>query len=181
MTDTTQDVNTDEAEVQDTDAIDQADGNEQDSQPTGFDALPEATQAEIRKLRRENASYRNKVKSFEDANQTEAEKREAAFQEAQDRANKAEERARTAIGKAAVLAAAPKANAVSAKAVYASIRDALEFDDENGEPTNVNELIEKLKADDPELFRVHSADGGKGRAAPTNDFNQMIRRAAGRK
>lgn len=179
MTDT-QDVN-EQAEVQDADATEQTEGNEQDSQPTGFDSLPAETQAEIRKLRRENASYRSKVKSFEDASKSEAEKREAAFQEAQERANKAEERARAALGKAAVLAAAPKANAVSARGVYASIKDALEFDDETGEPTNVSELIEQLKADDPDMFRAHSADGGKGRAVPTQDFNHMIRRDAGRK
>ena len=181
MTDTTQDVN-DQTEVQDTDVDEQTNQtSEQDSQPTGFEALPPETQAEIRKLRRENASYRTKVKSFEDASKSEAEKREQALKDAEDRATAAEQRARNALGRVAAMDAASKAGAISSKAVYASIRDDIEFDDESGEPTNIDALVEKYKADDPALFRTPSADGGKGTPVPTKDFNAMIRAKAGRK
>ena len=181
MTDTTQDVN-DQTEVQDTDVDEQTtQTSEQDSQPTGFEALPPETQAEIRKLRRENASYRTKVKSFEDASKSEAEKREQALKDAEDRATAAEQRARNALGRVAAMDAATKAGAISAKAVYASIRDDIEFDDESGEPTNIDALVEKYKADDPALFRTPSADGGKGTPATNQDMNSLIRRAAGRK
>lgn len=47
---------------------------EQDSPASGFDALPEATKAEIRKLRRENAGYRKQLESAE----SERQEREAA-------------------------------------------------------------------------------------------------------
>ena len=60
----------------------------QDSPATGFDALPPETQAEIRKLRRESAAYRKRVEEYESANQTEADKREAALKAAEDRATK---------------------------------------------------------------------------------------------
>lgn len=179
MTETTQDVNT-EAEVQDADAEQTTDNREQDSQPTGFDALPRETQDEIKKLRRENASYRNKVKSFEDEQKTEAQRREDALQEAQDRAARAEERAQRATGKAAVMNLAPKAGAISANAVYAMIAQSIEFDDD-GEPTNVSDLLDKCREDEPDLFRTPSGDGGKGAAVSNQDMNALIRRAAGRK
>lgn len=188
MTDATQS----DATQADVDAQSQADTTSQTNDTAQADVKDVTAETisldEAKKLRSEAASLRKRLKdaetrvqTFEAKTQTEAEKREAAFQEAQERANKAEERARTALGKAAVLAAAPKANVISPKAAYASIRHDLEFDDETGEPTNVNELLNKLKVDDPDLFRAHSADGGKGAPPAGNDFNQMIRRAAGRK
>lgn len=180
MTDTTQDVNH-EAETQDVNAVtDQTQRSEQDSQPTGFEALPKETQDEIKRLRRENASYRTKVKSFEEANQTEAEKREAALAAAEERASTAESRYRKAVGRAAVAEEASKSGAISPKAIHALIQDAIEFDDE-GSPTNVAALVEKLRTEEPALFRTPSADGGKGAPATSQDMNALIRRAAGRK
>jgi len=109
----------------------------QDSPATGFDALPPETQAEIRKLRRESAAYRKRVEEYESANQTEADKREAALKAAEDRAAALETRLRDLSARSAVTDAATKSGAISPRAVFAIIRPDLEFGDD-GEPTNVD-------------------------------------------
>jgi hypothetical protein len=155
----------------------------QDSQATGFDALPPETQAEIRKLRRESAAYRKRVEEYESANQTEADKREAALKAAEDRATALETRLRDLSARSAVTDAATKVNAISPRAVFALIRSDLEFD-EAGEPTNVDALIKQAQKDEPSLFRAAngSGDGGKGGASQNvgnvNDlFREMARTA----
>ena len=82
---------------------------------------------------------------------------------AEERAQNAEQRLREATGRTAVLDAASKAIATNLNAVYAMVRDDLEFDDE-GEPTNVDDVLAQLKTDEPDLFK-HSkgrGDGGSG-------------------
>ncbi len=66
-------------------------------------------------------------------------------------------------GRAVVMEAARDANAVSGRALWALIRDELEYDDD-GEPTNVDKLIAGAKRDEPSMFRATagSGDGGKG-------------------
>lgn len=142
---------------------------------------------EAKKLRSESASLRKRLKEaeaavqkFEMQNQTEAEKREAALAAAEERASTAESRYRKAVGRAAVAEEASKSGAISPKAIHALIQDAIEFDDE-GSPTNVAALVEKLRTEEPALFRTPSADGGKGAPATSQDMNALIRRAAGRK
>ena len=155
----------------------------QDSQATGFDALPPETQAEIRKLRRESAAYRKRVEEYESANQTEADKREAALKAAEDRATALETRLRDLSARSAVTDAATKSGAISPRAVFAIIRPDLEFGDD-GEPTNVDALIKQAQKDEPSLFRAAngSGDGGKGGASQNvgnvNDlFREMARTA----
>lgn len=69
-----QDPNTDAGQDPNTNTSESADSKEQDSQASGFDALPEATKAEIRKLRKENAAQRKTIEAAE----TERQKREAS-------------------------------------------------------------------------------------------------------
>jgi small-conductance mechanosensitive channel len=160
-------------------------GSGQDSQATGFDALPPETQAEIRKLRRESAAYRKRVEEYESANQTEADKREAALKAAEDRAAALETRLRDLSARSAVTDAAKDAKAISTRAVYFAIRDDLEYDDD-GTPTNVDALIKQLVKEEPALFDLRAAngsgDGGKGGASQNvgnvNDlFREMARTA----
>jgi hypothetical protein len=154
----------------------------QDSQPTGFDALPPETQKEIRALRKEAAGYRKKVEDYEAANQTESDRRDAALKAAEDRAATLETRLRDISARSAVTDAAAKAKAVSTRAVYALIRDDLEYGDD-GAPTNVDALIKAAIKSDPELFDLRAAngsgDGGKGGAtATTGNMNDFIREMA---
>lgn len=157
-------------------------GSGQDSQPTGFDALPPETQKEIRALRKENAEARKRISTFESANQTELEKREAALKAAEDRATALETRLRDLSARSAVTDAARDAKALSPRAVYATIRDDLEYDDD-GMPVNVASLIKQLVKEEPALFDLRAAngsgDGGKGApAANANSINDVFREMA---
>jgi uncharacterized protein YhaN len=157
-------------------------GNEQDSAPTGFDALPPETQAEIRKLRKEAATYRKKAEEYENLTKTEAERRESALKAAEDRAATLEARLRDLSARSVVTEAATKANALSSRAVYALIQSDLEYDD-TGNPTNVDALVKQAIKDEPQLFRASagSGDGGKGNGQPnTQSLNDLLRVGLGR-
>src|SRR5690606_19794129 len=89
-----------------------------------------------------------------------------------------ERKLRDATSKNAITEAATAANAISPKAVYALIRDKVEIDDE-GNATNVAELVEALRNDEPTLFRAAggSLDGGarsgSTRVEPKNPTERM--------
>lgn len=180
-TDTTQDVNTEvDAQDADTDTTHQANEREQDSQPTGFDALPKETQDEIKALRRENAKHRKALKEREDAEKTELQRLADANGELTQKYADLESKYRNTVAESAFTEAATKANAIAPKTLFRAYRDDLEFDDD-GSVTNVEAVIEKARKDEPGLFRTNSADGGKGSPVSNQDMNQLIRRAAGRK
>lgn len=81
----------------------------------------------------------------------------------------------------AVREAAAKAGAVYPDAVYKLLDSStLEFD-ADGNPKNLEKVIEGLRGSYPAIFNgTGSADGGARRPAKTIDMNQMIRQAAGR-
>lgn len=119
-----------------------------------------------RDARRDLKTAQAKLSEIENANTSDADKLKAAEDRAtaaEDRATAAENRVRVSNARSAVYdAVAPgKANAISARAVFALVQSDLEFDDD-GEPTNVDALIAQAKKDEPDLFRAAagSADGG---------------------
>ncbi len=87
---------------------------------------------------------------------------------------------RDAVSRTAVIEAATAAHAVSPKAVYALIRDRVELD-ADGTATNLAELIDGLKNDDPALFRAAggSLDGGTRGGAPRRRRAGPVARMAG--
>lgn len=109
--------------------------------------------------------------------QTEFQRLEGERDTFKTKAEELEARYRTAVASSAVREAAGQAGAISPKAVYALIRDDVQFDDA-GEPSNIAELIERAKEDEPQLFRAAggSGDGGKGngQGAP-RDINAVFR------
>ena len=158
-----------------------------DSTPEGDDlgdkghAALKAERDARRKAERDLKALRTRLDELENAGKSEDEKRTAALRAAEDRATAAELRYQAAIGRAAVTEAATKAGAISTKAVYALIREDIDFDDD-GEPTNIEDLITAARKDEPQLFRAAagSGDGGKGGRAPaTDDMNAQMRKALG--
>ena len=171
-----------EADVQDqTDQTTDATTEGDDLGDKGHAALKAERDAR-KKAERDLKALRARLDDLENAGKSEDEKRAAALKAAEDRATAAESRYRAAIGRAAVTEAASKAGAISSKAVYALIRDDIDFDDD-GEPTNIDALVAAAKKDEPGLFRAAagSGDGGKGGTSPTGtDMNALIRAKAGR-
>lgn len=123
------------------------------------------------------ADLEKRVKAFEDAQKTEAQRQQDALEAAEQRANTFEQRYRGVVTRSAVAEEATKAGAISTNAVYALIRDDITFSDD-GEPTNVTKLIAKARDDEPQLFRASggSGDGGKGNGTTTKQsLNDLIR------
>lgn len=121
----------------------------------------------------------DELNQLKNAGKSDEEKRDAALKDATARAEAAEKRLQDANARSAVTEAATKANALSARAVYALIRSDLEFDDA-GEPTNVDALIRQALKDEPALFRAAngSGDGGKGAPVNTTNMSALMRQMA---
>lgn len=172
-----------EATQADADAQSQADTPRPSDSDTPAESHDTANLDDLKKVRSEAASLRKRLKDaeaklsqFEQANQSEDEKIAQRLQQAEERATAAESRLRAEIGRRAVTDEAAKQGAISTKAVYALIRDDIAFDDD-GEPTNIADLITQAKKDDPALFRAASgsADGGKGGQTIKSDVNESLR------
>jgi hypothetical protein len=177
MADESQD-QTDQREADQTDqTTDQTDESTDELGDKGEKALKAERDAR-RKAERELKALNTRLAELENAGKSEDEKQSAALKAAEDRATALEARIRDTNARSAVTDAATKANAVSTKAVYALIRDDIEFDDD-GEPTNIADLIKAAKADEPSLFRASagSGDGGKGGTPDKANLSQLVRAA----
>lgn len=102
-------------------------------------------------------SLEKELNDLKTTGQSEEEKARTAQKALEDRAVAAEQKLHDANARNAVTEAATKANAVSINAVYALVRSDIEFDDD-GEPTNIPDLIGAARKNEPALFRA--AGGG---------------------
>lgn len=182
---------TDQQQVQDTATDDTPDvsndepqATEQDSTPTGFDALPKETQDEIRSLRRENAKHRKALKEHEDAQKTDLERLTGERDEFKTEYERLVSELRDLKSQGAFVEAASKANARAPKTLYRAYRDALEYDDD-GNVTNLEAVIAAAKADEPELFKpaTGTSDAGRPGDSPggTRNVNDLLREMAGQR
>ncbi|HVL24740.1 MAG TPA: hypothetical protein VM450_11695, partial [Thermomicrobiales bacterium] len=124
----------------------------------------------------------DQYKTLRDANRTERERLDAELTTHKTEAETLRQQLRDAVASNVVRDSAAKAGAISPSIVYRAIKDDLQFD-KNGNPTNVDEVLASLKADEPQLFRAAqgSGDGGKGGASPNGlDINGVLRRMAER-
>lgn len=122
----------------------------------------------------------NEYTTLKDGQKTEFQRLEGERDTYRTKAEELEQRYRSAVASSAVKDAASAAGAISPKAVYALIRDDVEFDD-NGEPTNIADLIAQAQQDEPQLFRASggSGDGGRGGNGHTpSDINSVFRQIA---
>lgn len=127
---------------------------------------------EVARLRKEAASYRTKLRKFEEAE--EARKREAMTEAERVKADReAFEKERQAFAtqqrefaaQKAVITEAGKFNfRISADRMWKLVRDEIEYDDD-GKPTNVTAVVAQLAKDEPGF--IGSANG-----APTNPDRQ---------
>ncbi len=137
---------------------DKADDDAGDDDVAGLRNALKAERTKAKNADRDLKAIRTELETIKNAGKSDEERRDADLKTAQARADAAEQRLQTANARVAVTDAATKANATSINAVFALVRDDLEFDDE-GEPTNVAELIAKAKRDEPTLFRAASGSG----------------------
>lgn len=134
---------------------------------------------DLRKVRSEAQNLRKRLKDaearvseFEAANQTDDEKRTRELTALQERADRAEQALRKANGRTAVHAKA--GNAVSAEALYRYVKDDIEFGDD-GEPTNIDDLITSARESEPSMFQRGTADGAPQTPGKAFDMNAALR------
>lgn len=136
-----------------------------------------ALESELKKVRREAAGYRVKLKEHEDAKLSETEKATQRIKELEDQVSSLQAKERQAAFQATIARAATKAGAIDPEAIalIAPLPEGDEFD--------ADKLVGQIKQQRPRLFAgaAGSADGGStGRAAASDDMNARIRLAAGR-
>lgn len=147
-------------------------GDRSDDQQNEFKAITSQEDLDrilTNRLKRERTKLTREIRDelaeeAELAKKPEQEQIAANLKAATERADGLEAKLRDANARSAVTDAATKANAISVRAVMALIKSDLEFDDD-GEPTNVDELIAKAKKDEPSLFKAAS---GKTDASATS-------------
>lgn len=137
---------------------------------------------EAARYRTERNTYQGQVQQFQQQNETDQERANREAQETQQRLEKLAQENRDLKVGAAVRQAADKAKAFNPTTVYGLIGSKVETDDQ-GNPTNVDELLKDLRQSDPYLFKRATADAGQGageQGAPALNMNDAIRAAAGR-
>jgi hypothetical protein len=118
----------------------------------------------IAELRRENATHRTKLKSFEDAQAAADAAKLSDLEKASKRAESAEnalKAARARIGASELKMAAQAAGIIDTDIAAALLSTKVEYG-ADGEPTNIAELVAGLKKDKPNLF---PATNGRTQAA----------------
>jgi len=168
----------------DTDAPSQADTQADKTQAAESISLDEAKKlrSEANSLRQRLRAAEQKVQALDAAGKSDEEQRTARLQAAEERAAALESQLRAVNARTAMAEAASKANALDPAAIARMGLDDLDFDDD-GEPTNISQVIAQLRRDHPRLFQAAPGDGDGGRRGPganENDMNARIRAAFGR-
>ena len=144
----------------------EGEGDEGADELSGLKSALEKERKAARDATRQLRDIQKKLDDIENAGKPESEKLVRERDDAIQRAEAAEQRIRSANARTAVYEAV--GTAASPRAVFALIKDDLEFD-EDDQPTNVDELIAREKKADPGLFRAAAGrgDGGhRGGTAP---------------
>lgn len=125
---------------------------------------PQVDDSEIKRLRKEAAQYRTELRKAEaelqarkEAEMSEAERLAKRAEDAEKAAQAAADRIKAANLKAAVVQAATDAG-ISPDLAAPLVKDSVEFD-EDGEPTNVTDLLKGLAESHPELVKRTLAAG----------------------
>lgn len=135
---------------------------------------------------RERDELKAKVEEFEKANLNATEKLQRERDEATARAEAAEKMIADRGLTDAIVAAATEAGSKSgrAEAVARLVDRSAVQTNGDGKPSNLKDLVEKVRAEAPELFEAQvptgDAEGGPRTTGPTEDMNSRIRRMAGR-
>lgn len=147
-------------------------------------AYLEKVQKDAQEARQEAARYRTERNTFQQqattlqqAQETEQERQQREAQEAKARMEQLERENRDLKVGTAIQAAAAKAQAFN-PVLVAGMLDAKVNLDEQGNPTNLQDLLKDLRQSDPYLFKRADANGGEGtgqQAEPTGSMNDIIR------
>lgn len=150
-------------------------------------AWAEKVDKDAREAREQAARYRNErntavqqAQTLQQQNETDAERQQREAQERQERLETLEKENRALKVGSAIRTAAEGAKAFN-PALIASMLDARVTLDNEGNPSNLQDLLRDLRQSDPYLFKRADANGGDGagqEGEPTRNMNDVIRSAA---
>ena len=152
----------------------------------GVDSLPKWAQELIRETRSEAAGYRTKLREKEsELEKAGLDDQQKAIKEAQDKAEaEANARANERIKLAEARSALAQARIVNPKDRTLNLLDLSKVDvDEEGNVSGLDQAVEALKSDYPNLVQGANTDPSIGNRPPENNkpsMNDVIRQAAGR-
>lgn len=134
-----------------------------------------ALKSELQATKTRLKEIEDKAKTAEESKLSEAEQTQKKIAELESKLEQTSTQGRARVAKAAIKAAAAKAGATYPDHIPKLIdADSVEYDDD-GEPTNVDKLVEGLKKSSPGLFeerRPGSGDGGPRGSAVSNDVSK---------
>jgi hypothetical protein len=149
-------------------------------------AWAEKVDKDAREARAEAARYRTErnqavtqAQTLQQQNETDQERQQREANERQQRLEALEQENRTLKVGTAIQKAATDAKAFN-PALIASMLDARVTLDDQGNPTNLQDLLRDLRQSDPYLFKRADANGGDGGGSenqPTGSMNDVIRGA----
>lgn len=132
---------------------------------------------EAARYRTERNTFQQKATTLQQAQETEQERQQREAQEAKTRMEQLERENRDLKVGTAIQAAATEAKAFNPVLVAGMLDSKVSLDD-NGNPTNLKDLLKELRQSDPYLFKRTDANGGEGtgqEAAPAGSMNDVIR------
>lgn len=157
-------------------------------QDPGLRAYLEKVDKDAKEARQEAARYRTErntavqqAQTLQQQNETDAERQQREAQERQERLDALEKENRTLKVGSAIRSAASEAKAFNPDLI-ASMLDARVTLDDEGKPSNLQDLLKELRQSDPYLFKrgadANGGDGGGQEAQPATSMNDVIRNAA---
>ena len=134
---------------------------------SGLKSALEAERKSRKQFEKDLKAARKELADLQNAGKSEDEQATSRAEAAEARVAELEGKLREKAGKAAVTSAATKANAIDVDAVFALVSSKLDYDDD-GEPTNVDDVLATAKTDHPKLFRAAAGQGDGGKRASTD-------------
>lgn len=147
-------------------------------------AYVEAQQRQAQEARQEAARYRTErnqfseqVQTFQRQNETDQDRQQREAQEAKERMETLERENRELKVGGAIRTAAEGAKAFNPGLIASMLGAKVTLDDQ-GNPTNLQDLLKDLRQSDPYLFKRADQNGGEGtgqQGQPTGSMNDLIR------
>lgn len=136
--------------------------------------------AEAARYRTERNTFQQQAQTLQQQNETDAERQQREAAERDERLERLERENRSLKVGGAIRTAAEGAKAHN-PGLVASMLDAKVNLDDQGNPTNLQDLLKDLRTSDPYLFKRADNDGGAGtgqESQPSGSMNDVIRSAA---
>jgi len=149
-------------------------GDDGGDETSGLKTALEKERSDRKKFERDLKAAQKRIAEFENANKSELERLSEERDTFKTELEQIQQRYRETLAETAFVDAAQKANAISPRLLFRAYRSELAYD-EDGQVTNLADVLDKAKADERALFKNGSGDGGKSGPITGMDMNAALR------